>query len=135
LKLPGYRRIFSSDFDPKDQSLVEKLSVPVNNGVEVLFEALNNKLDFRNNFQASIRDVQVEVDSNGVPTGTSSFALINSNRVEGILVLRAENLTNSSIYPSGAPFVSFLQNSDRITITHISGLQANNTYSLRLLAI
>lgn len=133
--LPTFRRIFRNDYKPEEQALVEKLSFSINSGFEVLYEALNRKLDFRNNFQATIKDIQVEVDSNGIPTNTAGFSLINSNRIDGILVLRAENLTNSSIYPTAAPFVSFLQNSDRVSITHVSGLQANNVYSLRVLAV
>lgn len=133
--LPTFRRIFRNDYKPDDQDLVEKLSYSINSGFEVLYEALNKKLDFRNNFQATIKDVQVEVDANGIPKNTTGFALINANRIDGMIVLRAENLTNSSIYPTSAPFVSFLQNSDRISITHVSGLQADNVYNIRILAV
>lgn len=135
MKLPSFRRLFTNDYSANDKALVEKLSIPFNTGVEVLYDALNQNLDFENNFQATLKDIQIIVDSNGNPTNTSGFTLINSNKINGILVLRANNQTNSAIYPTTAPFVSFLQNSDKISITNVTGLQANNTYLLRLLAI
>lgn len=133
--MPTFRRLFKSDYDQADQAIVEKLSGPINSGIEVLYEALNNKIDFTNNFQASVRTVQVDMGPNGIPKNTPIFTLINSSRVFGCWVLRVENLTNSSIYPTGAPFISFTQNTDRITINHITGLTADNQYSISIIAV
>ncbi len=134
MKIPGYRRIFKTDYTQEEQSLVEKLSVSINNGFETIYEALNNKLDFTNNFQGTDVSIRIQVDSSGIPIGNSSFKLSNTNKVNRIWVGRADNLTNSNTYPTGAPFVNWVQNSGTITITHITGLQEDNVYLLNLLA-
>lgn len=134
MKLPTFRRLFKSDYETDEQKIVEKLSGPLNSGIEVLYEALNNKLDFENNFQATARSIQIEVDSNGIPKGTTIFTLINSNRINGVLVRRVENLTNPGSYPLGAPFITFTQNTDRVTINHITGLIPDNQYLISVLA-
>lgn len=132
--LPTFRRIFKSDYDKDDQALVEKLSSPVNSAFEVLYEALNKKLDFTNNFQATEVDIPVTVDSTGTPVGNASFKLINSNKVKRLWIGNAQNLTNPGTYVTGAPFASFLQNGASITIVNITGLQPGNTYLLNILA-
>lgn len=134
MKLPNFRRLFDSDYDESEKPLVKKLSGPINSGVEVLYEALNNKLTFRENLQASVRDVQIQVDANGIPEGNATFTLISANRIDGVFVLRLENLTNSSAYPLGAPFITWSQSTDRVTINHVTGLIPGNQYSIRLVA-
>jgi hypothetical protein len=135
LKLPNFRRLFKGDYDQDQQKLVEQLSGPLNSGIEVLYEALNNKLDFENNFQASVRTIQVDMGPNGIPKGNPIFTLINANRILGTLVLNTQNLTNSSTYPTGAVQISFTQNTNRVTINHITGLSADNQYSITLVAV
>ena len=135
MKLPNHIRLYKTDFDQEEQGLVEKLASPINPNFQVLFEALNNKLDFQNNFQASVRTVQVEVNAQGIPKSTTIFTLINSNRVNGVFVIRAENLTNTNSYVTGAPFISYTQNTDRVTINHITGLIPDNQYSITLIAV
>jgi hypothetical protein len=51
-----------------------------------------------------------------------------------ILVGRAQNIDKPGTYVSAAPFVSFEQVADNITIKNITGLTANTSYTLRLVA-
>lgn len=134
MKLPSFRRLFKTDFSQEEQPLVEKLSGSLNNGIEVLYDALNNKISIRDNLQCTVKDVDVQVDSSGNPLGTTGFQLNNSNKVEGISVIRADNLTNSVTYPTNTPFISFTQNTSSIIINNVTGLQPNNIYRLRVIA-
>lgn len=131
MKLPLFKRINKNDFSAKDQGMIETLAFSLNVGLENLHDALNKKLTFKDNFLSTVKEIEVEVDSSGIPKTTLSISLDFSNyRVLGTQVLKAENLTNSSIYPSSAIFISFQQSENTIIIKHLTGLQANNRYRI-----
>lgn len=132
--LPNFRRIFKSDYDEDDQALVEKLSVTINNGFEMLYNALNRKLTIGDNFAATVKDIEMEVDARGVPTRTAAFNITFDGRVGQIVVGRIDNLTNAQALLTGAPFVLFRQNDKLVEILQVTGLSANQTYRVRLTA-
>jgi hypothetical protein len=138
MKFPNFKRIFKQDFKPEEQPLIEKLSVSINSGFEMLFEAMNRKISFRDNILCTIKDVDVTVDSDGTPLQTVGITLDTSNatnRVDGVMVIKADNLTSPGTYPTTAPFISYQQNTNTILFNNITGLAANQKYRLRVLAI
>lgn len=135
MKLPNFRRLFKGDFPVEVQDLIDKLSVTINHGFELLYEALNNKLTFRENFLATVKDVDVEVDATGTPKKTTSISLSFTNRVDGCLVIKADNLTNTNTYPSGSVMINYKQTENSIIINNITGLQADNVYRLRIVVL
>lgn len=134
MKLSNFKRIISTDFDQKDQQLIERLGRNLNDGIDGLYFALNNKLTFEDNFLATVKEIEVTVDSTGVPTTKTSILLGNNSPVKGTLVLATTNKTNSSVYLTAAPFITFSQNGTSLFIDHITGLQANNRYIVRFIA-
>lgn len=134
MKLPTFKRLNKADYNKEYQGLIETLSFSINNGVEVLFEALNKSLNLNDNFACTVKQFTVEVNSDGTPKTATSFTLDTNNRILGVMVLSATNQTNSSIYPTSAPFVSFSQSGKTITINNIKGLQSGYKYSLTLVA-
>jgi hypothetical protein len=135
MKLPTYRRIYSTDYTPEQQELINKLSSSLNIGIEVLYEALNKKVSLEDNIDCLVRDVSIVVDASGFPTNTAVFTLVDRTRnIKGLQVIRAENLTNSGVYPNGGIFLSFQQTQNGIQIIHATGLPAGNTFSLRIVA-
>lgn len=135
MKLPSFRRIFSTDFDDQYKGLLDKLSGTINTGIEALYDALNNKLTFKDNFAATIAEIVTTVDSNGTPTGSTSFKLSNTLKVEGILVISAVDTKNTTIYPPGAVFVSGVPSGNSFIINNIRGLTAGREYRLKLIAL
>jgi hypothetical protein len=135
MKLPNYRRIFSSDFDAQYKELLDKLSGTINSGVEVLYEALNGRLNFSDNFAATVTSFSVTVDSNGTPTGTTSFKLANTQKVTGLLIASCTDDNSSVLYPPGAPFISFTQSAQSITVNNIRGLTAGRSYTIGVIAL
>lgn len=134
MRIGNFRRIFKTDFDAKDQSLVDKLSGSINTAFESLFNAFNNNISLADNIACTIKKIEVEVDASGIPTTTISFKLRSSTLITGIDVKRARNLDNSRVYVDGAPFVTYTQENDSITILHITGLPAGYTFELTLVA-
>lgn len=132
-KLPGYRRIFTTDYEKQYQQLVDSLSVSINQGFDSLYNALNNNLTLGDNSTSTIKTITLSVDSNGVPNPGSQFTLNTTTKVIGMQVVSAINNTNNKTYPTSQPFITFSQNSNIITINNISGLQTSNSYTLTII--
>lgn len=130
MKLQGFKRLYKGDFDPEDQPLVEELSVPFNSNIEPLYEAINGRLTFGDNIKGVLKVIQVELNSSGIPISPVGFLASSTDRIVGCQVVKAENLTNSTTYPTATPFISYSQVDNRITVNHIAGLPANNVFRL-----
>lgn len=135
MKLPNFRRIFSNDFDGQYKQLLDKLSGTINSGIEVLYEALNNKLTFKDNFAATVAEFSVTVDDTGTPTGSTSFRLSNSLKVEGLFVISAVDAQNSTLYPPGAVSVSGTPSNTSYIINNIRGLTPGRKYTIKVIAL
>lgn len=133
-KLSSYKRINTKDFETEDQEMIEQLGRSVNDAFNDVYFTLNGRVDLTNNVFCSVRLVDVTLDSSGVPTSRTTFTLNSTQPVIGLMVLQAINQTNSAIYPTGAPFISFTQLDQAILINHITGLQPNMRYTLRIVA-
>ena len=132
MKLPSFRQLYSADYPSKYKDLIDILSISLNNGITVLYQALNNGLTLRDNLNATVKDVTVTVDTNGIPTTSTAFTLRGTSQLDGVMVLSAVNQTNSTTYPTSGVFINGNQNANVFTITHITGLQANQQYVVRV---
>lgn len=132
--MPTFKRIISSDFPKEFQKLVDQLSLSLNNGITVLYTALNNNLTIRDNLLGTVADVLVTVDATGKPIQSTAFKLNTTARVDLVMVGLATNQTNSTVYPSGGVFVSGVQADNVYTIQNVTGLQAGQQYLLRIVA-
>lgn len=133
-KLKSYKRIITSDYPDEDQETIEQLGRTLNDAFNEVYFTLNGRVDLTNNLFCSVRLVDVIVDANGNPTSRTTFSLNSTQPVIGCTVIQAINQTNSAIYPTGAPFVSFTQLDQALLINNITGLQPNMRYTLRIVA-
>lgn len=134
MKLPNFKRLIKADYAQEFQDLIETLGFSVNNGVEVLYQALNKSLNLKDNIACTVKELTVEVKDDGTPKTQLTFTLDTSNRILGITVLSASNLTNPTIYPNFTPFISYSQSGKNVTINNIKGLQSGQKYSLTIVA-
>lgn len=133
MKLPNLRRIYTNDFDSEYRSLVDQLASVLNINLQVVYDALNKKVSLADNIDCIVKDVPVTVNASGVPTTSTIFTLVDKTRnLQGIQVIKADNLTNSSVYPTGGVFITWTQVQTGVQIQHVTGLPANNTFSLRI---
>ena len=136
MKLSSYRRLFDQDFDPQYKDLIETLSITVNASFEEIYDALSNKLSFRDNFNSTIVELTVNVNSSGVPKNDTKFKLTNSQTTfEGLLVLDAKGSEDSTLLPVSGVFVSAVKSENSIVIKNIKGLQADKPYKLKVIAL
>lgn len=134
MKLKSFRRLITQDYDKENQKLIEQISSPINNAFNELYFTLNGRVSLRDNLFCTVKDLDVTVDTNGVPVVTTSFTLDKQGAVIGCHIIAAIAQTNSSLFPTSAPFASFIQNGDSVIIPHISGLQAGQRYLVRIVA-
>ena len=134
-KSTEFKRLRSEDFGADDQEMIGKLAIIINPMLEQINFALAGNITFSENISSQIKDIDVTVDSSGTPKITTQFKSTLNTPFKGIWCIRAENQTNTSTYPSSQPFVSALDQGGLVTINHISGLQADNKYKLKLLVI
>ncbi len=134
MKLGNFKRLISNDFKTEDQPLVEQLGTSLNNGIEQLFTALQNKLKFEDNFLCTYKEVEITVNDKGIPLTKASISLSNNETVKGCLVISATNKTNPTTYATGTPFISFTQNGYTLYIDNITGLKENHRFIIKLIA-
>lgn len=134
MKLPNFRRLIKSDYKEEYQGLIETLSFSLNNGIEVLYQTLNKAVSLRDNVACTVKDIDVEVDSSGVPVGKLRFSLDNTNRILGLFVLNAINTETPTILPTSGVFISFSQENKTIIVNNIKGLPANQPFTLTIVA-
>jgi hypothetical protein len=136
MKLPSYRRIFKTDYDKDYQALVDKLAVSINYGFDTLYDALNQKLTFQDNFASTIASFNVSVDSSGRPLQLTQFKLKSSQTsIQGIIVLNCYGFNNPNDLPSSGVFVGFSRSEDIVNINYIKGLEPNIQYVINVLAL
>lgn len=131
MKLPSFRRLNKTDYEEQYQLLIDKLAASLNIGIESLYDALNGKLSFRDNFNATLTTIGITVDADGVPRTPTQFKLASGQtRISGLLVI---NVTGADLVSS--PFLNFTTNESIVTITKAFGLSPNKTYNITVLGL
>lgn len=133
MKVQGFKRLIKENVTEDFRDVIDTVGASVNVFAEDVLNALNNNISVDDNLKMEYKQVDVTVAATGVPTSVTQLNTKLFGKIQGITVERAENLTSTITYPSGAPFVSYSQNNTLITLNHITGLQANNKYRLTLL--
>lgn len=135
MKIPGFKRLNKSDYSEEHKDLVETLAVSLNVGIETLYLALNKQLTFRDNIKSTIKEIELTVNSNGIPKISTIFTVDIVGQIDGLWVIKADNMTSPTIYPTSGVTISYTQSNNLITVNHATGLPANNKFKLKLLII
>jgi hypothetical protein len=127
------KKLVKEDFDAKDQTLVGKIGFILNPVILQITNVLNKGLAI-GNLSTQIKTLLVTVDATGKPSNNLSFESTLNGKCILITVGRAQNLTNATTYPTSAPFITFSENNGQIAIANITGLTANDTWQLTIVA-
>lgn len=131
--LPNQKKIIKNDFDEEIQPLVEQLAETINYNFERLFSVLNKNVSLADNVNVLVKDIEISVDSSGIPTTSAKFpSTLVPARPIGSFVINQLNLTNPLVYPTGGIVLSFSEVKGIVTINHVTGLPANNKFSLKV---
>jgi len=131
-KINNYKAISYTDYSEEAAELMEDLADILNPFMREVTDAINGNIDF-DNLQQNIVELQVTVNSSGVPNVTRLN--VGRSSIKGLDVINARNLTNSSVYPTAKPFISFspTTSSNVITLNNISGLPSGNRFALTII--
>lgn len=134
MKIPSFRRILFNDYQQEYRGLVQQLAITINNGFEVINNALNKNISLKDNVLCDVKDIVVEVDASGLPKRELilTTSLVNNPTIIGAFVIYSQNITNPSIYPTSGITLTFTQTARGIIINHIAGLPANYQFLLRV---
>lgn len=133
MKLPSFKRLFTTDFDEEYQDLVNKISASLNDGFENVYNALNRRLTLEQNIACTVRDFPVTVDADGEPLTDTFVKLDNTLPILGTSIIKATNQINPNTYPTGQPFVIGELTNSGWRVLNVSGLQANQPYILKVI--
>lgn len=127
-RLNNVQRIIIEDFQQDDRETVSKLANILNYFMTQTTDIINGRLDY-DNINKQLVTIDVTVDENGTPIQAVNFAA--ESGLKGGVVIKAQNLTNSVVYPLAQPFISFTPvQSGLYKVNNIKGLQAGNKYRL-----
>lgn len=135
MKLQSWRNLVKDNFPQKYYDLIDTLGFSLNPMMSQVLNALNKNLTIADNLNMQYKDITITVDATGKPISTTTYKSTLTGTTQGITVIKTDNLSSAGTYPISAPFVSWSDNSGTVTITNISGLQANQKYQIRLLAV
>lgn len=138
MKVPSLRRLFNTDFPAEYKALVDQLAEVLNINLEVLYEALNRKLTIDENFQATVKELDITVGTDGRPTSSTTFKLSSgSAKIQEVRVGQYTNVSNSALFPTSGVSISWNQDGETLSINHITGIaptSGNATWRIRLIA-
>lgn len=132
--------LLKEDFKGQE-AWIDTLLVPLNSFMQQVANALNNTLSFADNFNASIKNIDVRVDAT---TYAQTFANLNvqhglKGNPIGVQVIRVIDKASAATgVGSGTVGVSIdwdLSGSAQIKVRNISGLTAGRAYTITLLFI
>lgn len=134
-RLDNPSRIIKEDYPSKYHDLIHTLGFVINSFMEQATSEINGNIDFDNLNQA-IFSFDVVVDGSGVPIGNNLFKT-DIPSPSGFNVIRAINKDDSSVFVSNQPFISYTPQTDTrvIKVNNVTGLAANATYTLTVIAI
>jgi len=128
-KLDAVQRIRPEDFQEDYAQLVEQLGGILNQFMQQVVDLSDNEVDF-DNLDQNLIQFDITVDAAGNTIGTSQIN-VGKDAPNGMSVIYTQNLTNSQVYPTSQPFISYVrQGNGLVTVNNIAGLPANNKFKL-----
>ena len=132
MKITGSKRILMEDFKKEDQALVSNLAYVLNPFLEQVVQAFSKNITVSENLNMEYKTVMIEVDANGLTLNTASFQT-TINNISGLVVINISSDDGS--YPLGAPFCSYTKDGKVVKIQHVTGLDVNIKYTMKVLVL
>ena len=132
MKLSKFKRINKNDFASEMADYTEKLSFLINPALESLYELLSNRLTLSDNFDCTIKEFTVTVNSDGKPTSDTGFTIGIKGKYEGLVVLNATCTSEAGTVPDSGIFIATSFDSNKITINYVKGIPANKEFSIKV---
>lgn len=126
-RLNTIKRLVIEDYPKNYQDLLQGLFFVLNQYLEQVYSLFNKGLNFNDNFQAL--DTEATFTA---PANNFKVQMTLKQNPKGCMVLRVDDLTDSSAILTSAPFVQFTNSSNEVIINNITGLVSGHKYRVRL---
>lgn len=134
-KISTPQRITKEGVPSEYRDLINSIGSPYNDFSDQVFNALSKNLSVDDNLNMFYKDINLSVNNTGNPIVSTQFKSTLRGKVRGINVIKVENLTDPNVYPTGAPFITFTENNQVVTILNVTGLSINYKYRITLLSL
>jgi hypothetical protein len=132
MKVGGTKKIIAEDFNSEDRALASQLGASLNPTLELLIQALNNRINITDNLDMEFKTLTVRIEGGQVAESIQFQTSLQS--VSGIVTLTAVGTNGEA--PDAYPFIySFATNGSLVGIQGVTGLISDATYVLTVLVI
>lgn len=143
MRLSNFKRLLENDYPKEFRSLVAKLAISINSGIDGVYDALNRKLTFKDNFKCVVADINLETDSSGNLNTQKSFIKLDLDGSIGYIIVG--QITGSrGGKPVEAPTTAVMPiwkqendatNGNIIRFQSFTGLSASSSYTIKLILV
>lgn len=134
-KIGNFKRLSSEAVESQYRDLIQVIAGSTNDFADQVTIALNSNLTVDDNLNMQYKELDFSVASTGTPIVTTQFKSTLKSRVKGLQVIKVENLTNANVFLTGAPFITFSETNQVVSVLHITGLVINNKYRVTVLSL
>ena len=131
MRLPTQKKILREDL--KDApNWVNGIIDPINSFMETLYQSLNKNITLQENIASTVKEITYTTTS-AYPSPQDDVTFQNTLRTSpiGIVVLQVYDKANYTP-PPGPVYIPWVNDNGTITISTITGLEADKTYLVRL---
>lgn len=125
-KVPPQR--FTTEEFPEQEDWIGKLLEPLNQFTGNVVRAFTNKVTIEDNLYEEIKEIKFVYAANNFPL---KFLTKFKTQPKGLVPIYLYNNTLSA-YATAAPWPIWVYQDGQVVISDISGLTANQTYTIRL---
>lgn len=131
MRLPTQKKILREDL--KDApSWVSGVIDPINSFMENVYNSLNKNITLQDNIASFVKEITYKTDSS-YPSAQEIVTFQNSLRTSpiGIMVMQVYDKANYTPAP-GPVYIPWINDNGTITISTITGLEADKSYLVRM---
>jgi len=131
VRLPSQKKILREDL--KDApSWVSGIIDPINSFMENVYQSLNKNITLQDNIASVVKELTYKTDS-AYPAAQEPVTFQNTLRASpiGVVVLQVYDKTNYTP-PPGPVYIPWVNDNGMITLSTITGLEADKSYMVRL---
>jgi hypothetical protein len=143
-QLPPFRRLSNSDIDGfsgESKSNMSKIIYLINSFFENMFSALNNGINFKDNFEAQLQNISFTTGATYTTKGLIAPITFNKNtklvpnRAYGLIICQITQTTTSNYVPITNPVtLDWIDlGTGTIQINNVTGLNNSTSYSMNII--
>jgi len=135
MKLASFKRLVKEDFSKEMHDTIDRIGYSVNNFCQQLITFSNKNITIADNLFQEIKQITLTTSQTDalLLNQVTQFKNGLTSSIKGISVIRVENLTNTTVYPSSSCQINFTESANVVTIRSVTGLEKATKYQITLI--